>query len=109
MLVCPVRCVSTMSELTDEERLALFSLREKVTSALKRGVGAEGFNCAWNENEVAGQDVPHVHLHVVPRKKGDTGITEYEPRKFLYRPGSREPSQEGELQAVSEMIKRALQ
>ncbi len=109
MLLCPVRCVPAISELTAEELLALFALRERITSGLKRAFGAEGFNCAWNENEVAGQDIPHLHLHVVPRKKGDTGITEYEPRKFLYRPGSREPSPEEELQAVSELVKKALQ
>lgn len=31
----------------------------------------------------------HFHLHIVPRKSGDTGILQYEPRAFLYRPGSR--------------------
>ena len=107
-LLCPVRCVSTISELTAEELLALFALRERITSGLKRAFGAEGFNYAWNENEIAGQDVPHLHLHVVPRKQGDTGITEYEPRKFLYRPGSREPSPERELQAVAELVRQAL-
>ena len=107
MLLCPVRCVSTISELTAEELLALFALRERITSGLKRAFGAEGFNCAWNEGEVAGQDVLHLHLHVVPRKQDDTGITEYEPRKFLYRPGSRDPSPEQELESVSELVKEA--
>ena len=32
---------------------------------------AEGFNLVMNNYEVAGQIVPHVHLHVLPRKKGD--------------------------------------
>ena len=32
---------------------------------------AEGFNLIMNNYEVAGQIVPHVHMHVLPRKKGD--------------------------------------
>lgn len=65
-------------------------MRERIVRALKNAFGAEGFHFAWNEGEAAGQRIPHLHLHIVPRKRGDEGIAEYEPREFLYRPGSRE-------------------
>lgn len=107
-LICPVRHVQTFEELTQDERVALFDLAAKVKGALRKQFGAEGFNHAWNENKVAGQSVPHLHLHIVPRKKGDTGITEYEPRKFLYSPGSRETTPENELKVVAEQIREAL-
>lgn len=107
-LIAPIRCVSSFDDLTTEEVQALFVARKKVALALKKAVGAEGFHFAWNEGAVAGQSVPHFHLHVVPRKTGDTGITEYEPRKFLYRPGSRESSPEAEMQAVAEEIRKDL-
>lgn len=107
-LIAPIRCVASFSDLTKEEVEALFEMRNRITEALQKALGAEGFHFAWNEGEVAGQSVPHFHLHVVPRKAGDTGITEYEPRKFLYRPGSREPSGEAELQTVSELVKKFL-
>jgi len=68
----------------------------------------KGFHHAWNEEKVAGQSIPHFHLHIVPRKQGDEGITEYEPRKFLYRPGSRETTPEKELQAITLQIKEKL-
>lgn len=108
MLIAPVRCVATFDELTAAEVSAIFEVRKKVVAALKKTFAAEGFHFAWNEAKVAGQSVPHFHLHIVPRKQGDEGITEYEPRKFLYRPGSREDSPEAELVAVSELIKKAL-
>lgn len=57
---------------------------------------------------MAGQTVPHFHLHIVPRKQGDAGILEYEPRKFLYRPGSREEGPEAELQSVAAQIRAVL-
>ena len=108
ILVAPIRCVATFEELTQEEIVAIFDLREKLKKALVKVFKAEGFNYAWNEGKLAGQSVPHFHLHILPRKEGDTGITEYEPRKFLYRPGSREESPESELKAVSELIKKFL-
>ena len=67
-----------------------------------------GKDCWGNEGISAGQDVPHVHLHMVPRKKGDAGIYEYEPRKFLYRPGSREKTPEDELKKIVEQIQKSL-
>ena len=74
-------------------------------TVLKNLFDAEGFHHVWNEGAVAGQSIPHLHLHIVPRKNGDVGITEYEPRKFLYRPGSRESTPEDELRVVAEQIK----
>ena len=107
-LIAPVRCVSRLEELRKPEVIALFALREKITAALRAAFDAEGFHFAWNEGAVAGQSIPHLHLHIVPRKAGDTGVTRYEPRKFLYRPGSRMKTPEEELQSVAEMIRRQL-
>jgi diadenosine tetraphosphate (Ap4A) HIT family hydrolase len=100
ILISPIRCVKTFSEMTPEEVSAVFELREKLAPVLKKVFGAEGFHFAWNEGEAACQKVPHFHMHMVPRKKGDNGITEAEPRKFLYRPGSREDSPEAKLNPI---------
>jgi len=93
-----------MEELTKDEKEDLFSLLSSLKAAMKYKFEAEGFHQAWNEGEVAGQSVPHLHIHLIPRKKGDEGITEYEPRKFLYRPGSREATPEAELRAMAKEI-----
>ncbi len=82
---------------------------DTIIAALKDEFGAEGFNFAWNKGETAGQNVPHFHLHIVPRKKGDTGVTNHEPREFLYRPESREATPETELKEVSRIIKASLE
>ena len=108
VLIVPIRCVATFDELTSEEVAAIFDLRKKMKKALTKAFGAKSFNYAWNEGVLGGQNVPHFHLHMLPRKAGDTGITKYEPRKFLYRPGSREPRPESELQAISQLLKKTL-
>ena len=84
-LVCPIRVVESCEKLTFEEWQAILELQCQVCHALKKAFGAEGFNFAWNEGENAGLTVPHFHLHIVPRKSGDAGILQYEPRVFLYR------------------------
>src|SRR3990167_11437341 len=105
ILICPIRCVDNFNDLTPEEVVAIFDLQKKLKKALQVVFGAHGFNYAWNEGEVGGQAVPHFHLHMLPRKENDAGITEYDPRKFLYRPGSREKSPESELDSIIQLIK----
>lgn len=105
-LVSPKRVVETIEDLTEEELVDIFALATLVKEALRKTFGAEGFNFAWNEGSKYGQSVPHFHLHVVPRTPGDNGITKYEPREFLYRPGSREPSPETELSATAKQIRQ---
>src|SRR3989344_3111369 len=104
LLICPKRHAAIVEELEAEELLAMVDIKNKLKKALIAVFNAEGFNYAWNEGEVAGQSVPHLHLHILPRKKGDSGIYEYEPRKFLYRPGSREKTPQDELLAISKLI-----
>jgi diadenosine tetraphosphate (Ap4A) HIT family hydrolase len=106
VLIVPIRHVSTFKEMTSEERNAIFHLRGLLAVVLTKTFNATGFNYAWNEGESAGQAIPHFHLHMIPRKQGDEGITEYEPRKFLYRPGSREKTPEEELAKVTTIIKK---
>ena len=105
VLIVPVRHVATFEEMTPKEQDAIFHLRSLLKAALVETFGAEGFHYAWNEGEIAGQSIPHFHLHMIPRKRGDEGIADYEPRKFLYRPGSREKTPETELIKIASLIK----
>jgi histidine triad (HIT) family protein len=104
-LICPKRHRETIDDLTLPEIKAIFTLQKKIKRALRKTFKAKGFNYAWNEGVAAGQNMSHFHLHMLPRKVGDEGVTKYEPRKFLYRPGSRKAIPEKELLAVAKLIK----
>jgi len=105
MLICPKREVAKSEQLTPEEWNAILQLKEAVCKKLTHVFQAEGFNFAWNEGELAGQSVPHFHLHILPRKAGDAGILEYEPRMFLYRPGIRDISPQEELSSIARLLR----
>lgn len=105
VLIAPIRCVEDYAALTKEEYFAIRDIIFSLRKALQKAFHAEGFNYAWNEGEVAGQNVPHFHLHMLPRKKGDTGV---DPRQYFYRPGSRETTPEAKLQQVASIIRKFL-
>ena len=107
-LICPTRHIGKIDNLTDDELRAIKNLIVRLKDSSNKSLDAEGFNIAWNEGPVAGQSINHLHIHIVPRKAGDAGIYEYEPRKFLYRPGSRNVSSGQELQRIAELIKKNL-
>ena len=67
VLVTPVAHVETLPELADLQ--PLFSLVQRISAALPRALGAQGTFVALNN--VVSQSVPHLHVHVVPRTKGD--------------------------------------
>jgi histidine triad (HIT) family protein len=67
VLVIPRRHVATFDELREIE--PLFSAVQRVSAAVEAGLGADGTFVALN-NKIS-QSVPHVHVHVVPRRKGD--------------------------------------
>ena len=107
-LISPIRCTKTLSDLTKDERLAILDLADKIIISLKKTYEAEGLNCVWNQEKLAGQSVPHFHLHIIPRKEGDTGVLGYDPRSMLYRTGDREPTEEVELLKIRDLIKSNL-
>lgn len=104
-LIIPKREIANFAELTSHELLAIHDLTKDVMKLLELEFQAEGFNCAWNQGADYGQSVLHYHLHVVPRTAGDQGIYQYDPRQFLYRPGSREVTPEKELELLATKLK----
>ncbi|HIH75543.1 MAG TPA: HIT family protein [Methanosarcina sp.] len=72
-LVAPKKHFSKFTDMGAEDVALLFEAARKITAAVEKAFSAEGTNIGINNGEVAGQEVPHVHVHVIPRKKGDGG------------------------------------
>lgn len=70
-LVCPVRRVPRLSQLSDGETADLFLTVKHVSSMLERVYKADALNVAVQDGAEAGQSVNHVHVHIIPRRKGD--------------------------------------
>lgn len=71
VLICPVRSVPRLSQLSAAETADLFVTAQRVSRTLQRLYAAAAFNVAVQDGAEAGQSVPHVHVHVIPRRKGD--------------------------------------
>jgi len=68
-LIVPRAHVPTMVEMSDEVMVPLFGAARSVADAVRTAFGAQGSFVAVNN--VVSQSVPHLHVHVVPRTKGD--------------------------------------
>jgi len=69
VLVVPREHVVTLPELPTPLLTAVFMVVQRCASAVVTGLGAQG---SWvAQNNVVSQAVPHVHVHVVPRTRGD--------------------------------------
>lgn len=68
-LVVPHTHVPTLTDLPAELRDPLLAATQLIAAAVVDGLGAQGSFVA--ANNVVSQSVPHLHLHVVPRTKGD--------------------------------------
>lgn len=70
-LIVPHRLVATWFEATRTEQIAVIELLDVVRAALEAEFHPDGYNVGFNAGEAAGQTVMHMHVHVIPRYKGD--------------------------------------
>lgn len=70
-LVVPVRHVSSLFELSEDEISAFFSFARKVTAFLTQTYASDAYDWSLQEGEAAGQSIEHLHLHIIPRNPGD--------------------------------------
>ncbi len=70
-LVVPKRLVSSYFDLSLRQQTACWIMINKVKEELQKRFNPDGFNIGINVNEEAGQSIPHCHIHVIPRYKGD--------------------------------------
>jgi diadenosine tetraphosphate (Ap4A) HIT family hydrolase len=70
-LVIPRRHVASFFDVTDAERADLMSLLTAARDDLERRFSPAGYNIGINDGAAAGQTVPHLHMHLIPRYDGD--------------------------------------
>ena len=70
-LIIPRRHTGSFFDLSAEERTDLLSLLDRVKTVLDAEFSPQGYNIGINDGAAAGQTVPHLHIHLIPRYTGD--------------------------------------
>lgn len=80
-LILPKSHYKDICEADPEIAGKLFPLAGKIGAAMKKGLGASGFNVVQNNGTSAGQTVFHLHVHIIPRYEGGPAMVTWEPGK----------------------------
>lgn len=88
----------TLLETPSETLAAIAAPLKTVSAAVVKAMGADGFNLLENNHPCAGQAIPHIHFHIIPRKTGDTIRFNWQPKKYG----------QGDIQKVGKTIKEKL-
>ena len=100
MLVVPRKHAVLMSDVEDSVAMRAFRVARKLAAAARASLGATGANLFVADGEVAFQDVPHFHVHVIPRYPNDGfGLT--------FPPAYDRPPGRAELETIATAIRGA--
>jgi len=72
-LVIPKKHAESLADLEDELVAGVFKAVKSVMKMLKKTIRPDAFTIGINDGKVAGQVIPHLHVNVIPRFKGDKG------------------------------------
>jgi len=70
-LIIARRHVGSFFDLVGAEREGLLALLDAARAQMQQELLPDGFNIGINDGPAAGQTVPHLHMHLIPRYKGD--------------------------------------
>ena len=102
VLVIPVKHAAQMSELDEETGAYMFQIGMRIAEAIRKSeLQSDGINFHLADGSAAGQEIFHVHLHIIPRIQGD-GFG------FKFARGRTPEPQRAALETVAEKIRRAL-
>ena len=100
MLVVPREHAVLMSDLNETVSMRAFRVARSLAAVARQTLGAAGVNLFVADGEIAFQDVPHFHVHVIPRYPNDGfGLT--------FPPNYAEPRSRAELEAIASSIRDA--
>ena len=88
-LIIPKRHIASFFETTQEEKIALLELLDDVKAVIDGEYQPASYNIGINDGAAAGQTVPHLHIHLIPRYKNDVedprgGVRWVLPEKASY-------------------------
>ena len=87
ILVLPKEHLNLITDVPDDLLIKIIIVIKKLSNALLKF--SEGVNILQNNKEVAGQSLPHIHFHLIPRFKGDNvRVEKWDTGK--YKPGEAE-------------------
>jgi histidine triad (HIT) family protein len=99
VLVVPRRHAELLEDLDPLDGVAVWSVAHRIARALRRtDLQCEGVNLLLADGEAAFQEIPHVHLHVFPRYRGDAFTISADWR----------PRERSELDAAAEQVREGL-
>ena len=93
-LVLPKRHYENMSEAPEDTLAEIMSTVKEISPAIMKAVGAEAFNVGINNGKTAGQEIPHIHIHIIPRFPED-GLQHW----------PQGPYEQGEISVMGEKIR----
>lgn len=70
-IIIPRKHYETFNEIPASELGHLFEIVQKISEAMEKNLKAGGYNVLSSNKRPAGQEIDHVHIHVIPRYKGD--------------------------------------
>ena len=72
VIILPKQHAADVFELSEELASKIYVVAKKIAAAVKEVIGCDGVNILQNNGEAAGQTVFHLHMHIIPRWKGDS-------------------------------------
>lgn len=80
-LIIPKKHYKNLEEIDENTLVQVIKTVKKVGQAIKKGMDVKGYNVMENNDPVAGQVVPHIHFHIIPRLESD-GLKSWENGKY---------------------------
>ena len=72
-IVIPKEHGQTFFDISNNNNKELMISTKKTAKLIEQKLNCAGFNIGWNHNTAAGQVVPHLHIHIMPRYNNDNG------------------------------------
>ena len=71
IMILPKAHRETLLEVPDNELQPIFAAVKKVIARLKEVLNPDGFTIGINHGKASGQEINHLHIHILPRSRGD--------------------------------------